>query len=343
MKDFKAFPTMTTHRRSKVAILIVLFIIACIVVFVAVSYADTGKRTVRLEYSFEMEALPAGAQKVRVWVPLPPVLPSQDIDGLKVDAPASYTIESEPVWGNRSIFFEVDSEAVASVFSMEFTVTRREVKAAHKSSGLAPLKEKLMKYLRPSRLGPHTDAVKSLASNAVKGNGDATVKARHIYDFVLKNMDYNKNKPGWGRGDVSRLCLAIAGGEKGTGNCTDFHSFFAALLQTQNIPVLFEMGYPLKPGSGATDGGYHCWASFYTQDAGWVPVDISEADKAPALVDYYFGSIDENRVTFSRGRDVVLNPAQAGEPLNYFGPDPYIEVDGRPFKGFKRTITYTNI
>ncbi len=333
--------------RSRAVKAFLVIFVSFATLFVAVGYAGEKRREVRLEYKFVIDALPASAAKVRVWVPLPSALPVQKIEGLKVDAPAPYTIEQEAVWGNSLIYFELDGEKAGSApveFSMAFTVKRQELKGLGKKAGrFTALKKGLVKYLRPSRMGPHSDLVKTLAKKATSGETDAEVKARHIYDFVLNNMDYNKKKPGWGRGDVSRVCLAIAGGEKGTGNCTDFHSFFAALLQTQNIPVLFEMGYPLKPGAGGSVGGYHCWASFYTEDHGWVPVDISEADKAPELVDYYFGSIDENRVTFSRGRDIILAPRQDGEPLNYFGPDPYIEVDGKPFKGFVRTITYKDI
>ena len=57
---------------------------------------------------------------------------------------------------------------------------------------------------------------------------------------------------------------------------------------------------------------------------------------------YYFGAICENRLGFSRGRDILLAPAQEGERLNFFGPDPYIEVDGVPFTGFTRTISYSD-
>ncbi|VAV85191.1 hypothetical protein MNBD_DELTA01-1702 [hydrothermal vent metagenome] len=333
--------------RSRAVKAFLVIIVSLATLFVAVGYAGEKLREVRLEYKFVIDALPASTAKVRVWVPLPSALPVQEVKGLKVKAPAPYTIGKEAVWGNSVIYFELDGDKARSApveFSMVFTVTRQELKGLGKEAGrLTAIKDGLVKYLRPSRMGPHSDLVKTLATKAASGETGVEDKARHIYDFVLKNMDYNKNKPGWGRGDVSRVCLAIAGGEKGTGNCTDFHSFFAALLQTQKIPVLFEMGYPLKPGSGGSVGGYHCWASFYTEEHGWVPVDISEADKAPKLVDYYFGSIDENRVTFSRGRDIVLVPRQEGEPLNYFGPDPYIEVDGKPFEGFERTISYKDI
>ena len=73
--------------------------------------------------------------------------------------------------------------------------------------------------------------------------------------------------------------------------------------------------------------GYHCWASFYVKENGWIPVDISEADKHPELKEYYFGNLTEDRVTFTIGRDIELVPRQTGPPLNYF-IYPYVEVGG---------------
>ena len=42
------------------------------------------------------------------------------------------------------------------------------------------------------------------------------------------------------------------------------------------------------------------------------------ADKHPDLKSYYFGNLSENRVQFTIGRDITLEPAQDGDPLNYF-------------------------
>jgi hypothetical protein len=49
--------------------------------------------------------------------------------------------------------------------------------------------------------------------------------------------------------------------------------------------------------------------------------------------EYLFGTHDENRVEFTRGRDLKLAPLQAGEALNYFYP--YAEVDGKPLDNVK--------
>ena len=43
----------------------------------------------------------------------------------------------------------------------------------------------------------------------------------------------------------------------------------------------------------------------------------------------FFGKLNENRVQFTTGRDIVLEPKQEGPPLNYF-VYPYVEVDGKP-------------
>ncbi len=72
-----------------------------------------------------------------------------------------------------------------------------------------------------------------------------------------------------------------------------------------------------------------------------MPVDISEADKDPAKTDYFFGGHSDNRVTLSVGRDLMLEPKQAGEPLNYF-VNPYAEVGGEPLWGVTKTAFWTD-
>ena len=160
--------------------------------------------------------------------------------------------------------------------------------------------------------------------------------ARLLYDRVDEHVKYDKSKPGYGRGDVLWVC------DSRFGNCTDFHSLFISLARAKGIPARFEIGFsvPEKRGEGPITG-YHCWAFFWLDKQGWVPVDISEADKNPAMKEYYFGNLTENRVTFSQGRDLTLVPKQAGEPLNFF-IYPYVEVDGKawPAEKVKLEVSY---
>jgi hypothetical protein len=55
--------------------------------------------------------------------------------------------------------------------------------------------------------------------------------------------------------------------------------------------------------------------------------------------EYFFGAHDENRVEFSRGRDLKLIPLQAGEPLNYF-VYPYAEAGGKPVDNLEQTFSW---
>ncbi len=308
-----------------------------------------NSRTLEVVYNVRVDdELPDEAEKLRVWVPMPPDGPFQQILDMKITCPVPYTINHDVRWGNRAVYieFEPGNIKMAFEFTMSFTVVRREHRVVIRKDDVqgVPATEPFRQYLEPSTYAVHNKTVERMSNYAVEGKSTTLEKSRAIYDFVLENMNYNKSVPGWGKGDVNRVCLAIGGGGKGTGNCTDFHSFFGSLMHVQGIPVVFEMGFPFKPdASDAVKGGYHCWAKFFLPGIGWTPVDISEADKDPTKTDYYFGAIDENRVLFSRGRDILLSPPQEGERLNFFGPDPYMELDGKAFKGFERTIEYRDV
>ena len=70
--------------------------------------------------------------------------------------------------------------------------------------------------------------------------------------------------------------------------------------------------------------------------------DISEADKHSDRKEYFFGSIDRNRIGFSIGRDIILSPEQISAPLNYF-IYPYAEVDGENHEKISREIYFKDI
>jgi transglutaminase-like putative cysteine protease len=136
-------------------------------------------------------------------------------------------------------------------------------------------------------------------------------------------MHYDKSGEGWGRGDAVWACTSKRG------NCTDFHSLFIGMMRSSNIPARFEIGFPLPDSKNEGDiPGYHCWAEFYLQGTGWVPVDASEASKNPAKRDYFFGAHDDNRVFHFGPRHPPLSVA--GEPRTFHLP--CAELDGKPFR-----------
>jgi transglutaminase-like putative cysteine protease len=164
--------------------------------------------------------------------------------------------------------------------------------------------------------------VERLTARATAGRATPLEKARGIYDLVVATMTYDKSGTGWGRGDVVWACTAKRG------NCTDFHTLFVAMARDAGIPARFEIGLPLPDARGAGDiPGYHCWARFWRDGQGWIPIDASEAKKHPERRERFFGGHDENRVQLSVGRDLRF-PGMVGE-LNYF-VHPYGESAGKP-------------
>jgi transglutaminase-like putative cysteine protease len=195
----------------------------------------------------------------------------------------------------------------------------------------------LQRYLEPDKLVPLNGVIADLAKEHTSGDTTDLAKAQHIYDYVLATMKYDRTGEGWGRGDAIWACTAKRG------NCTDFHSLFIGMMRASGIPARFEIGFPLPIGKSEGEiPGYHCWAEFYQNGIGWVPVDASEAWKNPSKRDYFFGAHDENRVLFSYGRDIRLSPDQKGAPLNYF-IYPNAELDGTAVSGLQTHFSFQDL
>jgi len=113
-------------------------------------------------------------------------------------------------------------------------------------------------------------------------------------------------------------------------------------MRAEKIPARFEIGFPLPENAREGDiPGYHCWAEFFDPQHGWVPVDISEAWKNPVRKDYFFGAHDTQRIQFTMGRDLKLNPPQSGDPLNYF-VYPYVEVGDKAYPNISHEFSFAD-
>lgn len=289
-----------------------------------------GQRS--FEFTYEARIVPpAGAQRVEVWLPCPKSDAHQDVVVLSVTSPVPSDTLYDREYGNAIIHIMSGASKSFSV-KLRLRVRRREWEAL-KDGGevsVGPME----KYLTANRLVTLSPRVKEIAAGVTKGKVAVLDKARALYDYVLNTMTYDKTGTGWGRGDTEYAC------ETKRGNCTDFHSLFIALARALGIPAKFVIGALIPRGTKGTIVGYHCWAEFFLPGRGWVPVDISEAWHHRDKTDYYFGSLDNNRIAFSEGRDIILEPPQNGERLNYFFP-PYVEVDGRPWNGATASLSFT--
>ncbi len=291
------------------------------------AYLDAGgSRSFHVAYTGKVKEIPAGTKSLRVWLPVPQDTPMQIITGLEFSREA--VVNTEPRFGNRYAYFEIENPGPEVEVVMAFDCTRMEQRTALgriEAAGEGSEEDAAAaEFLRDDALTIVDERMRKMSEEICAGKATTVAKARAIYDHVAARMTYDKSGTGWGRGDTNFACDA------GTGNCTDFHALFMSLCRAQGIPAGFEIGLyaPYRRGSAEALGGYHCWSFFRVPGRTWVPVDISEADRNPDRMDYFFGNHTDNRVTLSVGRDLVLVPAQAGEPLNFM-VDPYAEADGR--------------
>jgi transglutaminase-like putative cysteine protease len=301
-------------------------------------------RKFRFTYTFTVKDIPAGTKMVRVWVPVAHSDEHQSIRLVTVKAPVQTCMTEDAEYGNHILYAEINNPVQPTAdFSLEYEVTRREfsrgdatqLEAKDTKPGVVPAT--MERYLAPDKLIPTDGKIKELAIQVTGSQSGTVAKAKAAYDYLFSTMKYDKTGTGWGRGDAVWACDAKHG------NCTDFHSPFIGMMRADDIPARFDIGFPIPDNKDKGDvAGYHCWAEFFARNTGWVPVDISEAWKAKEKADYFFGSIDANRVQFSTGRDITLSPKQDGAALNYF-VYPYVEVDGKTYESLSKQFSFAEM
>ena len=310
-------------------------------------------RVFRLEYRVKLDRLPSDAERVRMWVPVAESGPYQEVS-VRVEGDFPLKPRRDLTIGNKLLYAELRKPKKENLeVRLEFTVRRREkirysqgnffsltglaLPEFSLTDGAAIEKAPHAKWLQPNRLVPTGGRIREISQEVCRGLSTPLEKAQAIYNYVFDNMAYDKSGQGWGRGDALYACDAKKG------NCTDFHALFIGLLRAQGIPAKFEIGFQIPAARGRGEvPGYHCWAEFYLEGGGWIPVDISEAWKRPARREYFFGAHDENRVLFSRGRDLRLSPEAESGAVNFF-VYPLVEVDGRRFTRVAHEFFYEDL
>lgn len=272
------------------------------------------------EFQFVYRAkLPEISEPGRVWLPLAKTGPWQKVTIEQMTVPGKTTTIRDRDHHNDILVLPIAPAHSGKVIEVVYRVTRTE-KASYDSDGA-----NTARYLAPERLVPANETFKTLAAEVTRGKTGELARGRALYDHVVRRMKYDKSGVGWGRGDAIHACDAR------TGNCTDFHAYFIALARAAGIPARFAIGatIPADKSEGPI-AGYHCWAEFLA-DGKWVPVDISEAAKNPALAEYYFGHHPANRFELSVGRDLAVDPAPASGAINFL-VYPLLETGGKVVK-----------
>ena len=295
-------------------------------------------------YTTEIQNLPEGAQAVDLWFPVPVDTDGQKVTGVEVVHPQGGAMATEPEYGNTMYHYRFEAPFARHLVDgklgaeLKFEIHRTEIVVAE-AKNLTPIQRVSLKtdfnaYLQENRLIPTDGPIDALAAELQLEGLPPIHAAKRIYDYLIDTFTYDWQIEGGGEGDVRWACDAKSG------DCSDYHSVFLALCRNQGIPADHEFGFPIR--TKRPEGripSYHCWARFYVEGIGWIPIDASEADKHPELRDYNFGSQSVKLLKFTHGRDVMLEPPQQGPPLNRY-VYPYFEVDGKPHDDYRWAVRF---
>ncbi|MGE3164856.1 MAG: transglutaminase family protein [Planctomycetota bacterium] len=334
------------------------------------------KGTFEAVHEFVIKA-PEGASVVKAWLPIPADSDRmQKVESFRVESPVPDRIAHDEL-GNRYLYVERGAPAGGDlVVRTTFSVTRSEVNAdvdpAHTRPHTPDELAQLGQYLVGSSQSVIDDNARELARTVVGNETNPVRIARQVYDAVLERVEYHVKDP---KPDAQKTMKATGTGssqkcfETCTGNCTDFHSLYAAVARAAGLPTREVYGSFFKgPLDGQDkDQSYHCWIEFHAPNIGWIPLDVAVADifvadfhandhsrpraeltvangyngPSSQWVEYYFGNLEERRVSWHWGRDLVLDPPQAGPPL-FWNATGYAEADGKPVQ-VVRKLTYRQV
>jgi hypothetical protein len=323
---------------KKFTFIVIMLIILPLWISNSAAYLFPKEKLFHIEENILVKNLPEDLGNLSIWVPYPVSDNWQAIEDFKLSAPFKADAITDKEYGNKVLLLKLKKDITYNTplqITLSFTAKRMEYGT---SGNLETSSKNLSHFLKANRLVPVNGEIKKLAEEITQGRSSELEKARAIYDYLINELTYSKDDPRvCGIGDSLLTLLHLKG------ICTDYHSLFISLVRSLGIPAKFEIGFPIPADKEeGRISGYHCWAKFYSKDKGWIPVDISEADKHPEKRDYFFGHIDENRIHLTSGRDINLEYAKNPQPLNFF-IYPYAELNGKQFNDIDTEIRFKNL
>jgi transglutaminase-like putative cysteine protease len=340
------------------------------------SAPNEGARKGRFELRHEVEVkLPAGAKTLSMWMALPQEDAIDKVSDLKIESPYPTRVTKDNE-GNRVLYIEGKAPfepafKVVTTFGLERLEDRHLPDAKATRALNAEEKKAHAHFLASTQYIVIDDGIKKLATEIVGDDRNPISAGKKIYDWVLANIDYWVKDPANKKASPtgsSEYCLSSK-----TGNCADFHSLYSALARAADIPTKPIYGAFLKKELDGqdVDQSFHCWLEIWAPNLGWIPLDVAAADvfvgevpinkdnetlmrrataagyhgPDPKMVEYYFGNLEERRVTFTVGRELVLDPKPAAGAINTLYKC-YVEVDGKPLAektDWNRKLTYKEL
>jgi len=272
------------------------------------------KRSYTINYSVDIRVLEAARPNtLYLWIPKPVSSPSQRNVSL-------ISRSAEPFVENHKgvSLFKLDNLTTGANYSINLsyrvdvyaveTEIRNQINRQENPSLYAA-------YAQSTELIPSDNRqIKSAADSVTGREQNPYIKARLLYNWVVNNIKIDENFQA-GESIVSAL-------EQRQADSYSAALLYTALVRAAGVPCIPVAGV-LIDRSGRTLR--HFWTEFWIDNFGWVPADpamgagavpgsfIAREDPA----NFYFGSLDNQRIAFSRGELVLSQMESRGRPVSH--------------------------
>lgn len=124
------------------------------------------------------------------------------------------------------------------------------------------LKDEFAPFLHSNQYVDYAAAPKTIAKAAelTKDVADPLKKVEKVYDYVVKNMTYDKQKAAVVTSGYLPVLDNVLEAKKGI--CFDYASLMTGMLRSQGVPCKLVVGY--------AGSAYHAWINVWTEETGWV-------------------------------------------------------------------------
>lgn len=256
----------------------------------------------------DADAVPGG-EVIRCWLPYPRENHKRqfNVDLISVNCD-NYIVAPENI-NQRTLYLEKKAE---NGLPTEFEYTLR-YSALNFWNNIIP--ENIKEYDTNSELykeytaerKPHivfSDQIKELSDKIVGDETNKFIIAKKIYKWINDNIPWAGAREYSTLDNIPEYCITNGHGDCGIKTLT-----FMTLARYNGIPVKWQSGWMLHPGSK----NLHDWAEMYLEGYGWVPVDQSFGlnDSDDEKVKWFFlGGIDAFHLIVNDDYSSDLYPAK---------------------------------
>lgn len=250
-------------------------------------------------------------EKIKIHLPIPKE--AKQIKNINIiNSSIKPTYISPEDYPQRTIYFEKEVTG-DDIFIVEYSYENHIV-----YNNLDPKKvsKKQPDFYTNEHL-PHirfTPLLVNLTKEIIKDETNPLLKARKIYDYITKNVQYSFVRPYFGIENIPEYAALNL-----KGDCGIQALLFITMCRIANIPARWQSGLYVNPYSI----GCHDWAQFYIEPYGWLFADLSFGGSAyrtgnKTRWNYYFGNLDPFRMVANSEFQYDFKPEK-----KYLRLDPY--------------------